>query len=271
MSERPPSPRRYFDWADRWQTPPSFPSEAEADPTDWDVADVPTRAELAEGVTGPEVSVSEFPHAIALPDVYEPGYAYPLIVWFHQAGGSEDELFDVLPQISERNYLALALRGNVEWEHGAEWCTASVGAWEVARRVEDAVVQLQQFLSIHPQRVILAGCGSGGTTALEVMLQRPEAFHGAACLSGAFPQLEFPLARYRGLRGRRILLASTLDCQQVRIAELVTSGRLLYTAGMQVATRIYQEGGATAQARMLRDVDHWIMDGIQSAIKVFMP
>uniref|UniRef100_A0A7C4QR05 Uncharacterized protein n=1 Tax=Schlesneria paludicola TaxID=360056 RepID=A0A7C4QR05_9PLAN len=271
MNERLPSPGRFFDWGIRWQLPAAFDDGLDDEAAaSLDVDQVPTRDELEAGVTGPVISVSEGPHAIALPEVYEPGYAYPLIVWFHPSGSTEEELFDVLPQISDRNYVALALRGNVEFGHGADWSTAG-GALETARRVEEAVERLKQFLNIHPQRIILAGYGSGGTTALEVLLQSPEAFHGAACLAGAFPNIEFPLARYRGLRGRRVLLATTLDCREVRVADFVTSGRLLYTAGMQVATRVYQEGGGTAKARMLRDVDHWIMDGIQSAIKVFMP
>ena len=39
-------------------------------------------------------------------------------VWFHGDGSSESELSSVMPTISERNYVGLALRGNVAMESG---------------------------------------------------------------------------------------------------------------------------------------------------------
>jgi phospholipase/carboxylesterase len=253
-----------------WEHPRCSDPWAAAAATELDFDEIPTRDELESGAaTCPLISVSDVPHAIALPDVYEPEYSYPLIVWLHAAGGSEDDVFDVLPQISERNYLALALRGNVELPHGAAWSTSAEGALELAQRIEDAVTSLAEYLQIHPERVYLAGVGTGGTTALELMLQRPELYAGAMCLGGAFPDVHLPLARFRGLRGRRVLLATTLECREVRVVDLVASGRLLYTAGMQVGTRVYQQGADSIPTpKMLRDIDHWLMDGIQSAVRV---
>lgn len=237
-------------------------------PIDFDA--VPTREEFeANPESGPRISLIDEPHAIALPSVYEHGYAYPLIVWFHDDGGNEEDIFDALPMISDRNYLALALRGNLPGrDGGARWATALDGPLAAARRVEEAVAEMQRQFHVHPQRIYLAGVGSGGTTALEVLLDHPEVFVGAACLCGEFPAVENPLARFRGLRGRRILLSTTLDCPDVKVVDLVVSGRLLYTAGMQVGTRIYQQSGETARAKMFRDVDRWIMDGIASAVPV---
>jgi len=268
MSERFPSPGQFFDWGIRWQLPEWSNEEPDAAAAELDFDQVPTRAEREAGITGPVISVTEGPHAIALPEIYEPSYAYPLIVWFHQPGSNEEEIFDVLPQISDRNYVALALRGNLETEGGAEWSTSEVGAFELAHRIEEAVNNFSGFVNVHPQRVYLAGAGAGGTTALELLLQRPEAFAGAICLGGAFPDVRVPLVRYRGLLGRRILLATTTDSRDAKVAELVAAGRLLYTAGMQVGTRVYQSTGNVPTGKMLRDVDHWIMDSIQSAISV---
>ncbi|MDZ4683952.1 MAG: hypothetical protein SH850_02610, partial [Planctomycetaceae bacterium] len=101
-----------------------------------------------------------------------------------------------------------------------------------------------------------------------LLLQRPEAFAGAACLGGEFPHLAHPLAKFRGLRGRRVLLATSLDCPNVKITDLVNSGRLLYSAGVQVGTRIYQQPGGVPTPKMLRDLDAWLMDGIASAVRV---
>ena len=90
----------------------------------------------------------------------------------------KNELFDALPMISERNYLAVALRGSLPQDDGARWSTSLGGTLEVTRRVEEIVRGMQQNFNVNSQRVYLAGIGAGGTTALEVMLERPEAFAG---------------------------------------------------------------------------------------------
>jgi phospholipase/carboxylesterase len=244
------------------------PQDLADDQADWDWNDVPTSTELAEGmVAGPTVSLVDVPHAIALPDVYEPGYAYPVIVWFHPDDGSEEDVFRVLPAISERNYIGVALRGNVVEGDTARWSTAGCGALALSTLIDEALNNMEQRFSIRRDRVFLAGVGSGGTVALELLLETPERFAGAACLCGVFPGIEHPLARYRGLRGRRVLLSTSLDCPTVKVIDLVNSGRVLYTAGLQVGTRIYQSGGSQPTAKMLRDIDHWVMDSVASAVK----
>jgi phospholipase/carboxylesterase len=277
MNERIPTGSRFFDvdgagwvWADAELPQPSWPTESEDwhdEPVDYD--SVPTLAELEAGATGgPVVSLLDEPHAIALPEIYEPGYAYPLIVWFHEAGGSEEDIFTLLPDISERNYLAMAIRGGRTTGAGAEWSTAELGAGALVDKLQGAIARLSEKFTIHPDRVFLAGMGTGGTTAVELLLERPEAFAGAASINGPFPQLTQPLARFRGLRGRRVLLSTTMDNPDVKVVDMVAAGRLLYSAGMLVGTRIYQPSGGRPTPKMLRDIDHWIMDGISSAVRV---
>jgi len=279
MSERIPSGHRIYDrdgghwmWTEEveahvgWQL---AQAEAAWDETPIDYDSIPTLEELETGSNeGPVVSLVDEPHAIALPDVYEHGYSYPLIVWFHEAGGNEEDIFRILPEISERNYLAIALRGDQEVDGGFEWSASDIGVAALAEKLEAAIDRLADKFAIHRDRIYLAGTGSGGTIAMELLLEKPEAFAGAACLGGAFPQLEQPLARFRGLRGRRALLTTSTETNDVKVAELVAAGRLLYSAGMQVGTRIYQPNGTVTSRKMLRDIDHWIMDGISSAIRV---
>ena len=50
--------------------------------------------------------------AIFAPLHYERGYAYPLLVWLHGQGGNERQLQRIMPFVSMRNYVAVALRGN---------------------------------------------------------------------------------------------------------------------------------------------------------------
>jgi phospholipase/carboxylesterase len=257
------------DIGDLWSDS-SWSEREDGEPVPIDFDAIPTHAELEAGLaTGPVVSLVDEPHAIALPDVYEPGYCYPLVIWFHDAGGNEESVFEVLPQISERNYLAVALRGNLPLgAHDAAWSVAETGAESLLDKLEQAIERMADQFTIHRERIYLAGVGSGGTTAVELLLQRPEAFAGAASLGGAFPQLAHPLAKFRGLRGRRVLLTTSLDCPNVKITDLVNSGRMLYSAGVQVGTRIYQQPGGVPSPRMFRDLDGWIMDGISSAVRV---
>jgi hypothetical protein len=53
-----------------------------------------------------------FPHRIFVPEHYESGYAYPLLVWLHSDHSSEFEIDQMMPALSVRNYAAVALRGN---------------------------------------------------------------------------------------------------------------------------------------------------------------
>ncbi|GIX05173.1 MAG: hypothetical protein KatS3mg114_1042 [Planctomycetaceae bacterium] len=261
--DRSPQPPRWGMWGPAWVDPAS----KEMPPDAFDFQQVPTHQEYLQGQRGPELSFADGPHALALPDVYEPAYSYPLIVWFHREGSDEEEVFEVLPLISERNYIALALRGNVEDGPAAEWSTAKDPPGQIAQRLQGTIEHLRTIVNLHPDRVILAGMGTGGQVALEVFLHRPEWFQGVASLNGNFQLTEMPLVRLRALRGRRVLLTTHLSSVPGRAAQMVATGRLLYTAGLQVATRIYHDQTEHTQRRVLRDLDHWIMDGIQSAVK----
>src|ERR1700758_3249550 len=46
-----------------------------------------------------------------LPTGDEPGYAYPLLVFFHGHGGNEEQILRLAPRLSRRNYISIGLRG----------------------------------------------------------------------------------------------------------------------------------------------------------------
>src|SRR5690606_11269726 len=54
---------------------------------------------------GPHACLVEDLHPAAastglfVPEKYEPNYPYPVVVWFHDAGGEESDLLQVMPQI----------------------------------------------------------------------------------------------------------------------------------------------------------------------------
>lgn len=208
----------------------------------------------------------EAEHRLWLPDGYEPGYAYPLIVWLHDEGSDAEEIDDILPRISERNYLGVALQGNVARTLRNGWSAAEDRLPRVIEQLHELVNAVAERFPIHPQRKYLAGFGAGGTLAWEVLLRQPSQWTGAICLSGEFPQIDHPLAMFRELQQRRLLVSTGLDGPAEHVTKLIDAGRLMYSAGMQVSTRMYDAGRNAPTDKMLRDVDRWIMDSIATAI-----
>ncbi len=240
----------------------------------FDEESLPTHGEiieLIETLHAGEISpftqriASDRPHAVHLPDHYEARYAYPLIVWFHGDGSSETELSSVMPSISERNFIGLSLRGNVASGSGFGWSTeTSEQRDKLVEDVESHVRALRRQYHIHSERIYLVGYGSGATAAMEMILQRPEWFGGAACLCGSFSQLQVPSFRFRELQNKRVLLATSASNRSSGVRDVVTAGRLLYSSGMQIGTRVYQDPGASPSTKMLSDVNHWLMDDVCS-------
>ena len=227
---------------------------------------------LAVAEAPPDVSATRLaevaaPHRLWLPDGYEPAYAYPLIVWLHEDGGDEFELDEMMPRISERNYIGVSLRGNVMRSVRFGWSTAEDRLTEVLAQLQEVVDGLADWFPIHPSRKYLAGFGAGGTLAWEILLRQPSNWTGAMCLSGRYPRIDHPLAMFRQLQQRRLLLSAGLDAPSPFVRDLVEAGRLMYSAGIQVGTRIYDSGSQTPTDKMLRDVDHWVMENIATAVR----
>lgn len=192
-----------------------------------------------------------------VPEGYEPSYAYPLLVWLSGTPLSALELSRRMRQISDRNYLGLALE--VDPEHDPA---------EVAVDVHQAVCELRGQVHIHSERVILAGVGSAGSLALEVGLSRPEWFGGVVALGGSAPTTPRPLANYERLRGFRIMLglsAGSNDLRSMRRLE-----RLLWTAGVDVALWQCSQTQAGSSAPLLRQIDNWVMAGVERESAVWV-
>lgn len=209
----------------------------------------------------------DVPHHLCLPEGYEPGYSYPLIVWLHDDGADAEEIDTILPRISERNYIGLALQGNVAKALRYGWSSTEEHLPRILSQLNEIVEAVTERFAIHPHRKYLAGFGTGGTLAWEILLRQPMHWSGAICLSGDFPQIAHPLAMFRELQQRRLLVSTGIDCPPEQVTKLINAGRLMYSAGVQVGTRIYDAGRSVPTDKMLRDVDRWIMDCISTAIR----
>jgi phospholipase/carboxylesterase len=210
------------------------------------------------------------PCGVFVPENYERHYAYPLIIWLHEAGRSERDIVNVLPHISMRNYLGLALRGTTQAHQRADddgnasaqyrWSRSERSRISFQDELYASVRRLRRDYHIHTERIFLAGSGDGATMAWELFLARPEWFAGLAAFGGRFPWRRRPLRRYRELRQKRVFMAADArDPEGLSRAEEVAP--LLYSAGIDVTVRCSMPGERWPQA-FFRPIDRWIMHAI---------
>jgi phospholipase/carboxylesterase len=203
-------------------------------------------------------------HALFSPIHYERNYAYPLLVWLHDEGGNERELRKLMPHVSVRNYVGAAVRGvEPSWRspRGFSWGASLGAAADAAERVQEAIDAACERFNLHPQRIFIAGYGTGGTMALRLALVNSSWFAGAASLNGPMPKGNCPLARVNEARRLPLFLASCRDSLAYPPAHVSADLRLLYSAGFSLALRQYPCPCELTTA-MLSDMDRWLMQQV---------
>lgn len=201
---------------------------------------------------------------------YEPKYAYPLLVWLHGPEGNERQLKRVMPLVSMRNYVGVAPRGTrrvAGHQHTFEWRQSDEHIASAEQRVLDAVTWAEHRFHIAGHRIFLAGLGCGGTMALRLALDNPDAFAGACSIGGPLPQGARPLKRLHDARHLALLLATSRDSAQYPVARVARDLRLLHTAGIGVMVRQYPCGDELTTC-MLSDLDGWIMDQLAATAAI---
>jgi phospholipase/carboxylesterase len=154
--------------------------------------------------------------AAFVPLHYEPKYAYPLIVWLHGPGNDERQLFEIMPPVSRRNYVAVAPRG---FRIGGQQPGEEVWGWpqtcehipQAEQRIFDSIAMVCHKLHVAPGRIFLAGAEAGGTMAFRVAMSYPTRFAGVLSLGGAFPTGQTPLGQWTTARSLTVFLAIGRD------------------------------------------------------------
>jgi phospholipase/carboxylesterase len=202
------------------------------------------------------------PHATFTPIHYEANYAYPLLIWLHGQGNNEHELRQIMPKVSMRNYVGVAPQGT--WKdtrqrgrHG--WRQVSEMIEDAETRIAECISAAQQRFNIHPNRIFLAGHGSGGTMAVRVAWNDPTRFAGVISINGPLPTRQSPLRRVKELRQLPCLLATSRNSKSYPSAQVCDDLRLLHAAGCTVALRQYP-GGDGLTSWILADLDRWMME-----------
>lgn len=242
--------------------------------------------DFAKAIHHDETSTTH-PHMLFSPVHYEAGYAYPLLVWLHGCGGDERQIMRIMPSISMRNYVAVAPRG-IEKTHDSEksdrkstdvagpnlnvtsilrersrskidydW-PGDVVLETTEQRIFDCISLAKQRCHIAPNRVFLAGFGSGGSMALRMALLYPEHFAGVASLGGPFPLRNRLLPRWVAARSLRVFLGVGQTSPVFPPHDACQSLELLHTAGVSVAVHEYPCGQELVSA-MLQDLNRWMM------------
>jgi phospholipase/carboxylesterase len=201
------------------------------------------------------------PHATFAPLHYEPGYAYPLVVWLHGAGGDERQVRRVISKVSLRNYVAIAPRGTCAMpavDDGYCWQQTAEAIEQAESRVFDCVEVACRRFNIHSDRVFLAGLGSGGTMALRTAWNHPGRFAGVASFGGSMPSDDRPLRNVNALRRLPCFVATGRQSGDYPESAVCRDLRLMHAAGCTVALRQYPCGDDLTTT-MLADLDRWMM------------
>jgi len=208
--------------------------------------------------------------AVFAPLHYEPGYAYPLIVWLHGEGSDERQLLRVMPLVSMRNYVALAPRGIRLEPIGKSgnarygWRQSEHGIRQAEHRIFSGIEEVAEKFNINRQRVFVAGFDCGGTMAFRVAMDHPSRFAGVLSFCGAFPHGHNPLGNLTASRQLAIFLAAGRHSRQYPATAVCENLRLFHTAGLSTTLREYPCGQELAP-QMLADMDRWIIEQFTSS------
>ena len=201
---------------------------------------------------------------------YEPGYAYPLLVWLHGQGADERQLMRIMPEVSLRNYVAVAPRGcclsatEGSERQGYGWQQSEDQIQRAEQRIFDGIEAARQKFHIARRRVFLAGFDCGGTMAFRVAMNRPSMFGGVLSLCGAFPSGSAPFGNLLEARRLPVFLAAGRDSREYPPEEVCANLRLFHSAGLLVTLRQYPCGHQISP-QMLADMNHWVMEQVAPA------
>lgn len=205
-------------------------------------------------------------YALFAPLHYEPGYAYPLLVWLHGPSNDEGQLKRIMPGVSLRNYVAIGIRGTVRLKpsaarRGYAWSQHRDQVTWAEQRILDGIDWAKASLNIAPDRVFVAGFACGGSMAFRLGMDHPGHVAGVLSLAGEFPSADAPLRRLSEARRIPLFLACGRQSSQYPSRAAFQDHRLLHAAGFDVTLHEYACGHEISEP-MLADMNRWIMDRI---------
>ncbi len=204
--------------------------------------------------------------SLFIPQNHEPAYAYPLIVWLHSDGDDSGQLLRVMPQVSLRNFAAVAPQASLgNSDGGFYWEQNQTGIESAVRNVANAIDYARIRMNIASQRIFIAGSGAGGTMAFRVAFRMSNLVSGVVSLNGALPAGLQPLQHWPECRKLQVMWAHSRDCENLTEETLCDQLGLLHVAGFDVQLRQYP-GADECPPIALGDINRWVMEQIGTAI-----
>jgi phospholipase/carboxylesterase len=201
-------------------------------------------------------------HCLFSPIHYEPGYAYPLLIWLHGPDSSELELRQVMPLVSVRNYVGVAPRGTSRTSKARRlysWQQTPSDIADACQRVRDCIDVARESFNIHDDRVFVAGYGAGGTMALRVGMENPDLFAGAISLGGQVPRGGNAFHRINEARHLPLMLSASTNQDTYTNEQVMADVRLLHSGGFPLSLMLYPDGTCLTD-NMFTDIDIWLME-----------
>ncbi len=200
-------------------------------------------------------------HCFFLPLHYTPSYDYPLIVWLHSNGHNENQIDDVMPHISVRNYIGVGVRASKAADsigHRFDWHQSPAAISSAHEAIITAVDDALNRFSVHPKRVVLVGYRDGGTMALRIAMRQPDRFAAAVSLGGLMPQ--GAIRNIVELRKKRLAMLWQWGGAREEFTSdnLKADCQMAMAIGGKVEIRQYP-GDDEMNTVVLKDIDQWIM------------
>ena len=123
--------------------------------------------------------------SLFVPLHYAKSYRYPLVVWLHSDGSTSEQIQNVMPGLSLRNYAAVAPQSLVGdpvrgfyWEQTRSCIEATHAS--VASAIDRAMIRF----NIAADKIFIGGFGAAGTMAYRIAFEKPELFAGLISING---------------------------------------------------------------------------------------
>lgn len=202
--------------------------------------------------------------SVFVPMHYEKNYAYPLVVWMHSADQTASEVHEIMPRISKRNYVAVSPEIKLSADSFSD-SFSDDGPCVIATReaVVAAIDTAKTQFNINPQRIFIAGFGTGATTAFSVALEFPELFAGVLAMNGPLPTDNAPLSQWERSRKLPVFWAHCRRSENFEQPQLCRQLRLLHIAGFSLTLRQYP-GADSISDGLLADANRWIMESVNT-------
>ncbi|MFW5877653.1 MAG: prolyl oligopeptidase family serine peptidase [bacterium] len=114
------------------------------------------------------------PYTVYIPEDYQPGKEYPLLVYLHGSGQDDRALFTT-PFI-KNDFIVLAPNGR-----GTSNCFATE---EAQKDIKESIDDVRKNYNINESRIVLSGFSMGGYGVYRTYYEYPGLFHALAIISG---------------------------------------------------------------------------------------